>query len=293
MKEIDWWWDRGQALHFEGRWTLSRPAGISRKMPRNTGLLDPMDSQPLLGNPRLPFRSQGPADDLREWIEVFWSLRGQGRHTFDILPDSNFDLVFLLGRSSCSALLAGPYTRKVTISLDDSLELLCVRFQPGRMPRFGDVKPVELVNGGIALRKIPGMDLDALGERLTALSGFESRKVFLEQLLRENQPAAAFPEEGVRRCIRFMEACSGRLSVNHLSFHTGMGIRTLERMFLNEVGIPPIKVIRFLRYRSALAGLRQGTCRTLTELAHSCGYADQSHFIKDFGFFSGTLPSRI
>jgi len=58
---------------------------------------------------------------------------------------------------------------------------------------------------------------------------------------------------------------------------------------------------RIIRFQAALALLRRDYSgrtggassrgfRSLTDIAHSLGYFDQSHFIRDFRLFSGVAP---
>ncbi|TVM33048.1 hypothetical protein DQK91_12850 [Oceanidesulfovibrio marinus] len=258
-------------------------------------MIAPADVQPLLGNRHLAIQGARPSAALTGLIELLWSLPGydSGQSVFDILPDSHFDLVFLLGEASCSALLSGPYTRKVSLPLEDSWELVCVRFRPGMFPRLADVKPSELVNGGVFLKRILGMDSDQLGERLKALSGIDSRKAFLEGLFHTAGLAEQMATARSRPCLAMIESCAGRITVSELARQNGMSVRTLERIFMEEVGVTAKMVIRYFRYRAALAGLRCGRAGTLADLALRCGYSDQSHFIKEFSFFAGASPGRL
>lgn len=66
--------------------------------------------------------------------------------------------------------------------------------------------------------------------------------------------------------------------------------RSLERLFLTYIGITPVLYARICRFQTSLALLRQGKFRSLTDIAHSLGYFDQSHFIRDFKLFSGASP---
>lgn len=66
--------------------------------------------------------------------------------------------------------------------------------------------------------------------------------------------------------------------------------RSLERLFLAHIGITPILYARICRFQASLSLLRQGKFRSLTDIAYSLGYFDQSHFIRDFKLFSGVSP---
>jgi AraC-like DNA-binding protein len=71
--------------------------------------------------------------------------------------------------------------------------------------------------------------------------------------------------------------------------------RSLERLFLAHVGITPVLYTRITRFQAAVVLLRRDKTdirrpRSLTDIAHSLGYFDQSHFIRDFRLFSGVTP---
>lgn len=70
----------------------------------------------------------------------------------------------------------------------------------------------------------------------------------------------------------------------------GLSERSLERLFLTYVGITPILYTRICRFQASLRLLRQGKARSLTDIAYTLGYFDQSHFIRDFKLFSGASP---
>lgn len=42
--------------------------------------------------------------------------------------------------------------------------------------------------------------------------------------------------------------------------------------------------------QKAMELLKQGNYRSLTDIAYSLGYFDQSHFVRDFRAFSGVSP---
>ncbi len=253
------------------------------------------DLQPLLANPQLSICGQGPSKDFQSIVEIVWSFSGLSpdRAVFEILPDSNFDLVFLLGESRCSALFSGPYTRRVVLPLNNEWELVSVRFRPGAVPRLADVRPSEMVNGGVFLSQVLGVAPDYFGERFKSLADIGSRRSFLEDTLRASGLAEAIPQSRSRECFALIESRAGLMTVGELSRETSMSVRTLERIFMDEVGLTPKRVLRYFRYQTALRGLRSRMFRTQADLAYECGYSDQSHFINDFHFFSGKSPGQF
>lgn len=68
--------------------------------------------------------------------------------------------------------------------------------------------------------------------------------------------------------------------------------RTLERTFQQELGVSPSMYKRIHRFNFALNLLHQDDFDSLTNLGYKAGYADQSHFIRDFKAFSGVTPRQ-
>ncbi|MCH5690675.1 helix-turn-helix domain-containing protein [Niabella sp. W65] len=54
----------------------------------------------------------------------------------------------------------------------------------------------------------------------------------------------------------------------------------------------PKEYIKIIRFRKALWQMQQ-TKNSFTEIAHDCGYYDQSHFIKDIRLFTRMTPKQL
>ena len=71
---------------------------------------------------------------------------------------------------------------------------------------------------------------------------------------------------------------------------SGMARRPFERRFKARTGFSPALFQRIVRFQRCYRMLERGEVANLTELAMVRGYADQSHFIRDFKRFSGLNP---
>ncbi|WP_414717564.1 helix-turn-helix domain-containing protein [Steroidobacter sp.] len=63
------------------------------------------------------------------------------------------------------------------------------------------------------------------------------------------------------------------------------------RVFRLTVGASPWEYLSLLRLRRAKV-LLQESSRSVTEIAHICGFSDQSHFTRVFRRRIGTSPGR-
>ena len=69
--------------------------------------------------------------------------------------------------------------------------------------------------------------------------------------------------------------------------------RHLERLFLDAVGLSPKRLARIARFQRALRRARGAEPRRRGAVtAAQCGYADQSHFIREFRQLAGCSPSE-
>ena len=85
----------------------------------------------------------------------------------------------------------------------------------------------------------------------------------------------------------------GLVSIDGLADRTSLTRRHLERVFLEAVGITPKRLARIARFQKAVRVLEQAEPRRRgTITAAACGYADQSHFIREFRQLAGCSPSE-
>ena len=83
-------------------------------------------------------------------------------------------------------------------------------------------------------------------------------------------------------------------SVTELASVTCLSKKQFERLFNELVGANPKEYARIVRFQKSLNLLQHCSEDTnLSQLAYQCGYADQSHFIREFKQFSGYTPLSL
>jgi AraC-like DNA-binding protein len=80
--------------------------------------------------------------------------------------------------------------------------------------------------------------------------------------------------------------------VEHLAAEFRVGMRRLQRLFADHVGVGPKWVIRRYRLHEAAARAAAGADLNLVELAADLGYSDQAHLTRDFAALIGDPPGR-
>lgn len=85
------------------------------------------------------------------------------------------------------------------------------------------------------------------------------------------------------------EGASATITLQQLAAETGVHPTTISKQFPRYFNCTLTEFIRRLRVQKAIGLLKSGN-NALTDIAYACGFADQSHFIRCFKYYTGFLP---
>lgn len=149
----------------------------------------------------------------------------------------------------------------------------------------------ELGNKVVPLEDVLGRFAAELAERLVDMSGPAERHSVAQRLLvrrlSENQRTA--PE--VEYTLARLRVTRGAARVEALALEVGWSRRHLAARFRETVGLTPKAVGRLIRVEHASKRMVAGD--PLAQVAYEAGYADQSHFNRDFREFVGCTPTEF
>jgi|CXWL01.1.fsa_nt_gi AraC-like DNA-binding protein len=83
-------------------------------------------------------------------------------------------------------------------------------------------------------------------------------------------------------------AMGGKIGVSELAKKANVSVSQLERDFLEIFGSTPMRYLTKLRLETATEMLKKAG--TIAEIAHACGYSDQSAFTRRFRSATGMSP---
>jgi AraC-like DNA-binding protein len=75
-----------------------------------------------------------------------------------------------------------------------------------------------------------------------------------------------------------------------MTAHLDLSPKRFIHLFGEATGLTPKMFCRVLRFQEVLCLIEKGQPICWTDLALSCGYFDQAHFIHDFQTFAGMTP---
>ena len=82
-------------------------------------------------------------------------------------------------------------------------------------------------------------------------------------------------------------------NISELDSMANISNRQLERRFKDKIGMSPRFYAKLRRFANAYNLKENNANMSWTEIAHTSGYFDQMHLIRDFRFFSGQNPRFI
>lgn len=147
----------------------------------------------------------------------------------------------------------------------------------------------ELAHRHTALGDLWGLRADDLRSELCELKGAEARMARLEAWLAERLPVSfgLHPQvAGLLRCVH--QAPNVGAAVRR----SGLSHRRFIAEFRHAVGLAPKAYLQVRRLQGALTVMRADAAAPLADVAAQAGYADQSHFGREFLAFAGVTPAR-
>ncbi|MCX6315694.1 MAG: helix-turn-helix transcriptional regulator [Bacteroidetes bacterium] len=247
------------------------------------------------------YQTIAPPPTLAHYVRFGWTLESDSPYTHHSLADGCAELIFhyqgifdemrgdITKEKSVVSGLQGPACSHRQFSITSGFGMIGLYLYPFAINQLFGISAAALANQLPALSDLLGNEGKILEERIiTAQNNNERFAIlftYLENRLRKSESLFSHVYNAVTAIIQ----AGGEWNIQDLSSQYCLSTRQFERKFRDCAGFTPKRYARIIRFQKAASGY--GTSfRSLTELAHYCGYYDQSHFIHDFREFSGLHP---
>lgn len=197
-----------------------------------------------------------------------------------------------------SVVLSALHTRAAMVRMTRRQAGLQLSVHPLHARRLLGASPVELAGRGVTGLDVLGPSIEALRQRLVETPTWAERFALLQAYLRdrlERSPRSSGTRPELEEAWRWLLRSGGRRRLDGLASHVALSPRHLTTLFAREVGLPPQRVARLVRFdatsRALARGVAAGRRTDLAALAAAHGYADQSHLDREFRDHLGTSPT--
>lgn len=243
---------------------------------------------------------------LASHVRCLWRMSGQWSDATPpepIIPDGYPEIVLNFGDAFVRhtdggshrqprSLVAGQITRAITLQPSGRVDVWGIRFQPwAAAPLLGssgaEMRDRLTSIGDLAPRL--GAELDAV---VDASGSTRQRAVIvnvLTRLLARARPADA----RLPRLVALVARSREPLTVRGVARETGLGVRRVQQLFRDDVGLSPKQLHRIARFQRALALGRAQPGLTWSAVASRAGYFDQAHLIHDSREIAGCTPREL
>ena len=165
---------------------------------------------------------------------------------------------------------------------------------PGALALFGGLPLLDLANRVIDLESVLGTrsGVERLRQRLMEAADLGMAMDLVEDWLTTRFRAGPKLHPVTRIALHSVWQQRGAVRVEALARDLGVSARYLNALFQRQVGVSAKSLVRILRFERALDVLDRIGPRDLVQLAHDCGYYDQSHLNRDFRELAGLTPTE-
>lgn len=217
-------------------------------------------------------------------IFVLFELDNIPRNTFDnetLEPIQTFTKVWI----------SGMHQNYISISAHQHSEMLVIQFKPFGAYPFLHIPLRQLTERVWPAEQIV-TELLTLRDEIVLLSDASEKFRKVESWLHQQFDQGNLPPAELLTVVERLqqEPCAKYLQIVEAYPRTQ---KHLIDQFKKYVGLTPKRFQRILRFNEILQQINRQEELGWSQVAYQCGYADQSHFIKEFRHFSGFNPKEF
>ncbi len=247
------------------------------------------------------FRYILPSAQLQPFIRYYWILKTNENIDTLTFPIGCPQLIFhrrsrfyipeLESDQACFS-ISGQVNFPARIQSSDDVETIVVVFYPHAIGTMFNIPVSSFYNQEIDGYSLGDKRLNILAEDvLNADDADEAIKMIEKWLLSRLEDIAIYNFKRVGTSLKHL-LLDNTISVESMAQLACLSRKQYERVFFNAVGMKPKEYSSVVRFQKSLWLMQKGN-RDFADIAYSCGYADQSHFIRECRRYSGATPVEL
>jgi methylphosphotriester-DNA--protein-cysteine methyltransferase len=240
-----------------------------------------------------------PASTLQPFVKSFMIIESEQGMSNNLLPDTSIIMAFRLKGKVVQAgegmdnelplsVISGLRKTSRTVRYATDTATLLVLFKEGGAAAFFQEPMHELFESTVSLDSLVlRSKLEAVEEQLAEAANNRACIEIVEQFLLSALHYRR-PDLLILDAIQQIKQTKGAIKIQELVHRLPISRDPFEKRFRRITGSSPKQFASIIRFRSLVHD--HSAAGNLTGLAHTAGYFDQAHFIKDFKSFTGQTP---
>lgn len=251
-----------------------------------------------------------PSVALQPYVQFYGLLQSNSNnqnHIDDLIPPyPGKGLIFSIGACSSTRIYNHQFdinapegyfmpqcTNSWHLQINGNLNMLGVFFRPGMFRHFFAIPAHELTDKVLTFEEVGFPGLIELQEKLQAYGTFGDKIQLIELYLKKRLSQVSFHANLTDHFLNLLEYNEPRNTVDILSGKLGRSSRYVRKVFKQDIGITPKVFLKISRFNAAFNLLKADQFVRLSDIAYRLNYFDQSHFIREFRYFTGMTPLQF
>jgi AraC-like DNA-binding protein len=247
----------------------------------------------------MDYKIFAPSVQLRQLVQCFWSLESDPNEPtprdYFLMADSCPEIIFQYNEgfqtySAQSARIRFQHSIHDKFDVGKKVGFFGVRLYPHAVNQLLNIQANEVVNHVFDFSALFRREGEDLADQVYSAGNTPERIARVSDYL--TKMASRYKVDPVKYFVNQVIRCAGSVDIAAMQKESGLSVKQFERRFKAIAGFPPKYFARIARFQSVKDRYSLSQSQSMTSLAYSCNYYDQSHFNREFKEFSGVQPLR-
>ena len=247
---------------------------------------------------------------IQYYVSGFFTLEKPEIPDFTLLPNNSLAILLFLDdcylttghsrtgltMSCCLTGLFGTNNLPVVnvLAFKKSIRWINIVLTPAGLTRLLGIQAGEITNMFVDMDNMFPEFTGRLRLFLNTFHGECSQKELLDRFFANRFQRKQFkPDKRLTILFDYLDLADRGCSIDELAEQLNVSYRTLERLFINKVGLPVKEYFKIHRIKKILKCLHNSACFHYPDLVESGGYYDQSQLIREFKKMTGLTPKQF
>ncbi len=252
------------------------------------------------------FSEYRPSSALSPYVQAYYTgdfnLYSENNFVQSVVPNGCIELIIHLTHDHCELVkedvwgkspeftLIGLQTSPYEVRFNQQVQIFGVRFNPEGIYHIFGVPPALFTATFENSTDVLGTDFKDYCSSLRESKSVQQQIRLTEAFLLKNMMDNVKGYDYLQLASETIRKHHGLLSLDELIQKVHISPRQLQREFKKKFGITAKEYMRLSRLNAVQKYMQVPTPLNLTEVSYEHGFADQSHFIREFKSLAGTNP---